>query len=685
MLPDIDLDSESFDDIMENAKNRIVSIYPEWTDLNYHDPGVTMLEMFAWFKEIQQYYLNRIGPENIGKFFKLLGIDRQTKKPSSTQVRVNYHEDLIAAAGTRLYAGEICFEADERTYISCARIICCISVSGGEERVVGRSSLEFGGNLRIMPFPSGNPGEFYIGFDRPLKEGEQHRLYVEISDNDPVKRTPITSPEDFIPLAGMAAEYFDGISWKSMEFIDNTFSFLTSGIIIMKPGSAHRETVVGGSKAYFIRFRFTEGEYDTIPIIRSLEFRLLPVTQRKTLAEYFDLPAGDELRLFTELSVIGTTRIFLRGDDGLFAPVPNFEKRIEESGEVTVSVPDAGDAVSVRIVNYDQGFAADSVIGVGLGLPYQQYELDSDKLEYESFAIMTELPASGGKLVEWKKVKDFSTARADDFVYMLDTDKGVIRFGDCIRGMAPEGRIFLIGCSETLGADGNVSVRKIDRMGDIDDGSIAISNLRRSDGGMNEENSESCCLRAHLLLRSTETLVTDEDIESFITGAQGLKIEKCQIIREKRSAQDPVRSVIVKPWTPDGKGVPSESYKRNILSALEKKRMLGTGFRIISPKYSGVRVFLTVNVERSASNPYDRIKEVIYEFFAAYNNRFGAKLIYSRLYEMIDRLSFVISIGTLSLEIDGSGAQRTREGDLLLSPNVMAYLSDMELVVNTSC
>ena len=79
MLPDIDLDSESFDDILENAKNRIVSTYPEWTDLNYHDPGVTMLEMFAWFKEIQQYYLNRIGPENIGKFFKLLGINRQTK------------------------------------------------------------------------------------------------------------------------------------------------------------------------------------------------------------------------------------------------------------------------------------------------------------------------------------------------------------------------------------------------------------------------------------------------------------------------------------------------------------------------------------------------------------------------------------------------------------------------------
>ncbi len=684
MLPDIDLDSESFDDIMENAKNRIVSTYPEWTDLNYHDPGVTMLEMFAWLKEIQQYYLNRIGPDNIGKFFKLLGINRRTKKPSSTQVRVTYSEDIVAAAGTRLYAGGICFEADQRTYISSARIICCISRNGDEERVVDRSSLAFGGDLRIMPFPSGYSGEFYIGFDKPLKEGEQHRLYVGISDKDPVKRNPITNPETFIPLARMQAEYFDGLSWKKMECVDNTHSFLASGIIMMKPRHRHRKCRVSESEAYFVRFRLTEGEYDTIPLIKSLEFRLLPVTQRETLAEYFDLPASDKIRLHTELSVTGTTRIFLRGDDGLFTFVPNYEKRLDEgTGEVTVRIPELQGASSVRIVNLAREILGSNVIGVGLGLPFQEYELGSTKLEYESFAIMTELPASGGRLVEWKKVKDFSTAKADDFVYILDTSKGVIKFGDCIRGMAPEGRIFLIGCSETLGADGNVSVGKIDRMGESDDSSIVISNLRRSDGGLNEETVESCCLRAHLMLRSTETLVTDEDVERFITGVQGLKIEKCQMINDNRSKSDPVRSVIVKPWTLEGKGVPSESYKRNILAALEKKRMLGTGFRIVSPKYSGVRVFVTVKVERSASNPRERITEVIKEYFSSYNNSFGAKLIFSRLYELIDRLSFVISIGTLSLEIDGSGAQRTREGDLLLSPNVMAYLSETELVINT--
>lgn len=683
VLPDIELDSESFDDIFENAKNRIVSTYPEWTDLNYHDPGVTMLEMFAWLKEIQQYYLNKVGPENIRKYFKLLGIERGTKKPSKTQVRVTYPEDIIAAAGTRLYAGGICFEADEKTYISSARISCCISRNENGDRVVDRSALEFGGNLRIMPFPTGNSGEFYIGFDKPLKEGEQHRLYVDINDKDPVRRSPITDPDSFIPLADLNTEYYSADGWKKMDCTDSTFGFLTSGMMVMNPKGPHCKCRVGDCEAYFIRFRLSGGQYDIIPVIHSLEFRLLPVTQRDTRAEYFDFPAEKKLRLLTELSVTGVTRVYLRDKDGLFTPMNSFEKSIdEESGEVTVTLTELNGAESVRIVNLAQDFIPQSVIGFGLGLPFQEYETGSSRLEYESFAIMTELPASGGKFVEWKKVRDFSTAGPEDFVCLLDTSTGRLTFGNCIRGMAPEGRIFIIGCSETLGADGNVSVGRIDRMGDIDDGSIKITNFRRSEGGMNEETFEHCCVRAHLLLRSTETLVTDEDVESFVTGVQGLKIEKCTVVNDKERPK-PVRQVIVKPWSPDGKGVPDERYKKNILTALEKRRMLGMGFSIVSPEYSGVRVLVSVTTDRSALNARERISAVISDFFAAYNNCFGAKLIYSRLYEMIDRMSFVVSVNALTLEIDGSGAQRTREGDLMLSPNVMAYPAEIELHINT--
>ena len=118
MLPELNLDNEKFDDIIENAKNSIVSNYPEWTDYNYHDPGMTMLEMFSWFKEIQHYYLNRIGPENYRKFLKLTGIKRCTKQPSGTDISIGFSEDIVAVKGTKLLAGNICFEAAERTYVS---------------------------------------------------------------------------------------------------------------------------------------------------------------------------------------------------------------------------------------------------------------------------------------------------------------------------------------------------------------------------------------------------------------------------------------------------------------------------------------------------------------------------------------------------------------------------------------
>ncbi len=680
MLPDLDLDNERYDDILENARNMIVSIYPEWTDFNYHDPGVTMLELFAWLKEIQQYYLNKIGPANIEKYLKLMGISRRTKKPSKAEVRIRCGEDIVAAKGTKLYAGGICFEADEKTYISSARIACCISRSGDEQHIVEGRELSFGGSLRISPFPRGDSGEFLIGFDKPLQSGEYHSIRFGLRDQGTVPRNPVTDPRSFIPLTDISAEYFDGAGWKTLGINDGTYGFLFSGSVSFKLDSEHGRCSVCGREAYFIRFRLTGGEFDELPSVRSIDFDLLPVTQRDTAAEYFDLPAGGELKVLSELSLTGETKIFLRGKDGLFTSVPYFEKLIDEKlGTVEYRLPDTGDAEEVRIINISQEQLQSSELGFGTGLPYQEYDLGDLSFEYESFTIMTELPASGGKYAEWKKVRDFSGAGSDDFVYVFDSSKGIVRFGDCIRGMAPEGRIFIIGCSRTLGADGNVSVGKISRMGSTEDEDIVISNPQRSEGGCAEETPEECCVRAYTLLRTTETLVTDEDCERFISGVQGLKIEKSKVIRIE-GQPDNVTSVVVRPYSPDGQGAPSERYTENILAAVEKRRLLGTRFRIVRPEYSAVSVFADVIVSRSVSDARKIVQATISEFFESLRDQFGAKIIYSRLYELIDRLDCVLNINMLTMETDGSGAQRTREGDLLLAANVTAYLDDTELI-----
>ncbi|MBR5089671.1 MAG: hypothetical protein IK093_09590 [Ruminiclostridium sp.] len=683
MLPDIDLDNEYYDDILDNARNMIVSIYPEWTDFNYHDPGVTMLEMFAWLKESQQYYINKIGPENIRKYLKLLGIERRTKVPSFTDVSVLYDKDITAVKGTKLYAGDICFEADRRTYISASSIDVCVCDYGEETNVIGKDQFYFGGNLHILPFAKKDSGVFYVGFDKPLAESEVHTIWFSVISDDGIERNPITDPKRFIPLVDISMEYFDGVSWKRVKRIDETYGFLFSGRIFFSLPEKHGSCEIAGHNAYYIRFRPTGGEYDDLPVIKNIYFNLLPVTQRDTKAEYTDLPAGDEIRLFTELSHIGTTRIFLKDTDGLYTPVRSFIKQTDSgTGGIKCSVQGGARSEGIRVVNVMSDFAADGVIGYGTGLPFQQYDLDTRDLEYESFAIMTELPDSGGKFVEWRKVKDFSSAGTDDFVYMLDTENGIISFGDCIHGMAPEGDIFIIGYSLTRGADGCVTKGKITEINGFDKDDIYIENLRASAGGMNEETVEDCFIKAQKLLRTTQTVVTDEDCEECISATQGLRIEKCKVIKND-SSDGLVTTVVVKPYSRNGMGVPCERYIKNILAVLEPRRMLGSQIRIIRPEYAEISVYADVTVSRNYSNPGEAVRNAVSDFFASIKDDFGAEIIYSKFYELIDSLDCVLSVNILTMQTEGSDAERTREGDLILARNVAAYLTDVDIMINT--
>ena len=74
MLPELILDSDSFESLIEEYRSRIAGIYPDWTDYNYHDPGITFLELFVWMQENQQYFMDQLGPEHYRQFFRLAGI-----------------------------------------------------------------------------------------------------------------------------------------------------------------------------------------------------------------------------------------------------------------------------------------------------------------------------------------------------------------------------------------------------------------------------------------------------------------------------------------------------------------------------------------------------------------------------------------------------------------------------------
>ncbi len=68
------LDSRTYQDLVDEALARIPIHTPEWTNFNQSDPGVTLLELFAFLTDSLLYRANQIPERNRLAFLSLLGI-----------------------------------------------------------------------------------------------------------------------------------------------------------------------------------------------------------------------------------------------------------------------------------------------------------------------------------------------------------------------------------------------------------------------------------------------------------------------------------------------------------------------------------------------------------------------------------------------------------------------------------
>src|SRR5437588_5867320 len=73
-MPQPLIDTRSYQQLVDQALARIPVHNPEWTNFNRSDPGVTLLELFAFLMESVAYRSNQIPERNRMKFLSLLGV-----------------------------------------------------------------------------------------------------------------------------------------------------------------------------------------------------------------------------------------------------------------------------------------------------------------------------------------------------------------------------------------------------------------------------------------------------------------------------------------------------------------------------------------------------------------------------------------------------------------------------------
>ena len=139
-LPIPNLDDRRFDDIVEEAKQRIQERCPKWTDFNPSDPGMMLVELMAWMTETTLFRLNRVPDKNFVKFLELMGVSLTPAQPAKTCVVLTMAEGMkeenigaVPVGTTVLCRGEqgenIPFCTTHHLNLTTARIVKIVSAS----------------------------------------------------------------------------------------------------------------------------------------------------------------------------------------------------------------------------------------------------------------------------------------------------------------------------------------------------------------------------------------------------------------------------------------------------------------------------------------------------------------------------------------------------------------------------
>ncbi len=176
-LPVVALDDRRFQDIVDEAKRLIPRYCPEWTDHNVSDPGVALVELFAWMTEMILYRLNQVPDRLYVKFLELVGVELFSAVPARAELLFTLTapqpEPVRVPAGTQVSTEDdgtdepVVFLTDDDLQVVPPEPVACLTSNGVRLEDRWDDLRRAAASVRL--FETLQPGDaFYLGFADPL-------------------------------------------------------------------------------------------------------------------------------------------------------------------------------------------------------------------------------------------------------------------------------------------------------------------------------------------------------------------------------------------------------------------------------------------------------------------------------------------------------------------------------------
>lgn len=552
MLPAPSLDDRRFQDLVDDAKRMVMRSCPEWTDNNVSDPGVTLIEAFAFMTDQLLYRVNRVPNRVYVKFLDLIGLRLLPATPA--QAEITFWLSTPPASVFTVKAGSVVtttasevgkpvdFSTASRLELVPSAVAGLATHRADEDEATDLSDvIDFGNALSAFSSPPVPGDQLYVGLDTAAPRCAV-RLDI-VAEAEGVGVNPRRPP--------LVWEARSRGEWVVCDVSsDSTGGLNTSGDVVLHLPEGHEVTVVAGRACGWLRARVTEPEegqppYSASPVIRSL----------------------------TACTVGGTAT-----------------------------------AVNAILV-------AEETLGDSKGVAGQRFPLQQGPAVAGERDPVLEVSSADG-WQRWERVEHFADSAEDDRHYVLDWHAGEVVLGPLVRledgttrryGAVPaSGEVLRIrNYAVGGGPDGNVPAGSITSLRSSIPFVTSVENRYPSSGGTIGETLEEAMQRGPLLLRTRDRAVTTEDYEVLGREAAPEVARVRCVAADGASVPSGSVRVLVVPAAASERGrvnledlIPSEELMERIADRLDRSRVAGVRVLLEPPRYRGVTV-----VARLVSKP----------------------------------------------------------------------------------